>query len=277
MAKLILIEGIPGSGKTTTAKRLSDFYKSKGYQVAQYNEGDLHPADLSWQAILTDEEYKALIKSNKAIAHKIKENSVIEDGRVIIAYTALGIDHNSDLYKYLESKEIYNTDPDIHEFKLAHLNRWSSFVKHSDPETLYIFECVLLQNHLTQLMLEYQVSEELFESYFKDFIDIIKPMDAQIYYLSPISVEQAIRHVARERRPEHQDRQSTWINNVIAYIKNTPFGKATNFDTIEDFIDFTSKRQRIEKKLLKNLDIAHQVIEHEGKDWDRVLKQIIEF
>ena len=62
--RLILVEGIPGSGKSTISKKIRDFLVSKGLDVVLYNEGDLHPTDMAWNALLSKEEYDNVIKDN---------------------------------------------------------------------------------------------------------------------------------------------------------------------------------------------------------------------
>jgi thymidylate kinase len=47
MKKIYFIEGLPGSGKTTMARRLSKYLESTNEDVVIYNEGDLHPVDLA--------------------------------------------------------------------------------------------------------------------------------------------------------------------------------------------------------------------------------------
>jgi thymidylate kinase len=45
--KLILVEGFPGSGKTTTAKQIHKVMSKKGIPCMLFNEGNVdHPADL---------------------------------------------------------------------------------------------------------------------------------------------------------------------------------------------------------------------------------------
>ena len=39
--RLILVEGIPGSGKTTISKKIRDYLMNKGLDVILYNEGVL--------------------------------------------------------------------------------------------------------------------------------------------------------------------------------------------------------------------------------------------
>ncbi|MBI9012945.1 MAG: hypothetical protein JEZ08_11990 [Clostridiales bacterium] len=83
---------------------------------------------------------------------KLTDNTVLEDGLAITAYTLLDINRDSELYQYLEGHEIYSIDADLETFKQAHPTRWKKFVSRADSNTVYIFECVLLQNHITQLM-----------------------------------------------------------------------------------------------------------------------------
>ncbi|WP_291569267.1 zeta toxin family protein [Clostridium sp. UBA4548] len=47
--KLILVEGIPGAGKTTTARIIKERLISEGKNVILYEEGMSHPADMAWK------------------------------------------------------------------------------------------------------------------------------------------------------------------------------------------------------------------------------------
>ncbi len=48
--KLILIEGIPGSGKSTIAQKTGEYLSARGLKTKVYAEGQLHPVDLAWCA-----------------------------------------------------------------------------------------------------------------------------------------------------------------------------------------------------------------------------------
>lgn len=61
MARLILLEGIPGSGKTTLTSRLCALLREAGTPCAAWLEGQSgHPVELEHHACLTQEEYAAL-------------------------------------------------------------------------------------------------------------------------------------------------------------------------------------------------------------------------
>lgn len=59
--RLIMIEGIPGIGKSTCAKKIGAYLRGKGIKAKLYSEGDAHPVDMAWNAYLTLEEYKELL------------------------------------------------------------------------------------------------------------------------------------------------------------------------------------------------------------------------
>lgn len=46
MTKLILFEGIPGSGKTTTSQLVHSYLREMGLTTKVYIEGSDHPIDL---------------------------------------------------------------------------------------------------------------------------------------------------------------------------------------------------------------------------------------
>jgi len=175
----------------------------------------------------------------------------------------------------LASHEIYSIKADLDTFKTTHLKRWRKFVDNISSDTIYIFECVLLQNHITHLMLEYEVSEDEIEIYFKDFIEVIKVMNPILHYLSPIFVDGAIRHVAKVRRPGYQKRNNVWIDRVIDYTAKTPYGLHNGIVDMDGYIQFSIQRQGVEKRLINEWKIDVQVIEHDGLNWERVLEKVL--
>ncbi|MEC9484926.1 MAG: adenylyl-sulfate kinase [Candidatus Izemoplasma sp.] len=73
MGHIIFIEGNPGSGKTTYAKRLKTTLENKGYKVKQYQEGDLHPIDLAWCAIVDESTYVDILNRYPMLENDIKQ------------------------------------------------------------------------------------------------------------------------------------------------------------------------------------------------------------
>jgi nucleoside-triphosphatase THEP1 len=88
-SKHILLEGIPGSGKTTFAGKIADFYKHHGVTVNLYAESQSHPADLGWNACVPFADYNNILQRYESLRGKIERNAVFENNTAIIAYTLI--------------------------------------------------------------------------------------------------------------------------------------------------------------------------------------------
>ena len=140
--KLIMIEGIPGSGKSTFAGRIADFYISRGLKTNLYNEGGFHPTDLAWNACVPVEFLDNVLAPYKSFIDEINKNIHIEDDYAIISYTQVQTDDNS-FFKEMEMYEIYDKRVPLDVFNKLQFKRWSSFGRKSkEKDELTVFECV---------------------------------------------------------------------------------------------------------------------------------------
>ena len=94
--KLIMVEGIPGSGKTTFAKKIAARLRDLGYNATCYNESDIHPADLSWIAVLTAAQYEHLLQKWPSYADQIRAQAWQESNRVLVAYSNVEVTRKED-------------------------------------------------------------------------------------------------------------------------------------------------------------------------------------
>ena len=275
MSKLILIEGIPGSGKTTTSKFVQQILMDKGIDAKSYQEGDLHPADLSWQSLLPISEFYRLQELHPTYSDVMMKFSSIEGNIVITAYNRMGLNKKSDLYMILSQNDIYTKSVEMSTFKEEHLRRWKRFSKESDDNSIYIFECALLQNHITELMLKYEASNAEIFSYINDFFNVIESMSPIVIYLAPTSVEKAIKHVANERTIiNNPKRTSNWIDRAVREISESKYGIHNNISDVSGCIEYYNNRQMIELDILKQLKLDCHIIKHNGDDWENVRNTI---
>lgn len=84
--KLIIFEGIPGSGKTTTSQLLHKCFLENGIDSNIFIEGCEHPIDLPFYAYLSLSEYDAIILKYHEQAEWLQRNSIVEDDYVLSPY-----------------------------------------------------------------------------------------------------------------------------------------------------------------------------------------------
>jgi len=271
MTKLYLIEGIPGSGKTTIAQKIAERNRSCGRFVNLYVEGSAHPADLGWNACIPAKQYDNVLVKYSALRSQIEQNTHIESGCAIIAYTLIKTD-NKDFYKEMEAFEVYDGRASDELFFRLHYDRWRMFGEvAAQGEALTIFECAFLQNHVNELLFWRDVNESEVIAHCDRLIDSVKQLSPVLFYLSQPDVRETIDRVANERVSPDGDK---WIDRVISYCENSPFGKRHGIKGLDGVIEFFAIRKQLEMKILEQLSIPYRVIENADYGWDRVWAEI---
>ena len=274
-SRLILVEGIPGAGKTTTARKIKEKLIDEGKEAILYEEGMSHPADMAWNACLKEDEYNDFIKkcsemqegskksiSKEELISRIQRQTRIEDNNVILAYTK--IDFPEDCYWSLigdvASKEICDGRKSLDEFRDIHLRRWSKFAEQALlNDNIYIFECAFLENHIFELLGVYEKSDEEIYLYLKSLLETVKSLSPSIVYIEPSSVEDIIIQAANERKsPEGSG--PDWIDEVANWVSNMNFGKSHNLKGIEGVFYFCKERLRTDKLMIEKLNVPVTII-----------------
>lgn len=274
-SRLILVEGIPGAGKTTTARKIKEKLIDEGKEAILYEEGMSHPADMAWNACLKEDEYNDFIKkcsemwegskksiSKEELISRIQRQTRIEDNNVILAYTK--IDFPEDCYWSLigdvASKEICDGRKSLDEFRDIHLRRWSKFAEQALlNDNIYIFECAFLQNHIFELLGVYEKSDEEIYLYLKSLLETVKSLSPSIVYIEPSSVEDIIIQAANESKSPEGSRPG-WIDEVANWVSNMNFGKSHNLKGIEGVFYFCKERLRIDKLMIEKLNVPVTII-----------------
>lgn len=192
---LIIAEGLPGSGKSTTAAMIAEELAKKSVKTVCVDEGEAdHPADYA------DYDF-----------------------------------------------------PDFETERTKILEKWRSFVKNADKETVYVFNCIFLQNPMCETMMRFGMSEKDSERYIAEIAEIIKPLSPVIVYIDQPNVRAAIDAVLDERGNE-------WFNAVIGYHVSQGYGKQNGLTGYDGYIKCLEERRRREKNILSALDIESFVI-----------------
>lgn len=228
MTRLYIVEGLPCSGKSTTARFIADALKQQGKHVCFVDEGTLnHPADYEFHALV--------------------------DGQVV----PLSQYPPEELPALLPSK-LYDGLPWETEAPLM-LDKWRQFVREATPDAVYVFNCVLLQNPMCETMMRFGMAEAESAAHIRQIAEITAPMHPTVIYLHNDNVAESVRRAADER--------PGWLDAVIPYHTKGAYGKSIGARGFDGYIACLTERQKREERILRTLPLRAVTLDNPHRDW----------
>lgn len=228
MTRLYIVEGLPCSGKSSTARFIADMLTAQGKTVRYIDEGTGdHPADYEFHALV--------------------------DGRVIPLSTI----PPEELNAYLPCK-IYDGLPWETEAPLM-LDKWRQFVRGAAPGTTYVFNCVLLQNPMCETMMRFNMTEAESAAHIRAIAEIIAPLNPAVIYLHNDDITESVRRAAAER--------PNWLDAVIPYHVDGGYGQSIGAQGFDGYIACLAERQRREEQILHALPLRAITLDNPQRDW----------
>lgn len=236
MTRLYIVEGLPCSGKSSTARFVADTLTAQGKIVHFVDEGTGdHPADYEFHALV--------------------------DGQVVPLNTIPPEKLDASL-----PCKIYDGLPWAAEAPLM-LDKWRQFVKEADADTVYIFNCVLLQNPMCETMMRFNMTEAESAAHIRAIADIIVSMEPTVIYLHNDDISESVRRTAAER--------PGWLEAVIPYHVDSGYGKSICASGFDGYIACLRERQLREERILCSLPVNAITLDNPQRDWpaahDRLL------
>ena len=255
MHDLIIVEGLPCSGKSTTAKYIAD-----KFNMQYFDEGSgEHPADYEHHAFVQMSEFQKFSLDEQ---NKIIEKSEQKSGGIIVPLS----EFRGDLFEKLLQYKIYDFLPWETE-KPVMLDKWREFVNNRKPDEKYVFNCVLLQNPMCETMMRFGFSREKSAEYIGEICSIIKLMNPIVVYLKNSNIVESVKKAISERGDD-------WVHMVIDYHCNGVYGKSENLSGFEGYISALEERQRRELEILSGADIDYIVLDDPQKNWEAAYREI---
>lgn len=192
---LIIVEGLPGSGKSTTAAMIAEELKKKGKKIVCVDEGaEEHPADYA------DYDF-----------------------------------------------------PDFETERMRILEKWRSFTQKADPDTIYVFNCIFLQNPMCETMMRFGMDGAASLGYISEILEITRPLHPVIIYIDLPDVRGTIERVIHQRGND-------WLNAVIDYHVSQGYGKQNGLSGYEGYLKCLEERKIRELRILGALDMEYHII-----------------
>ena len=172
---------------------------------------------------------------------------------------------SGEMFDQLLQYKIYDCLPWETEMPLM-LEKWRQFVCSSEKDSVYVFNCVLLQNPMCETMMRFGFSQEESQRYIEKIVEIIKPMRPAVIYLKNDDIADSVRKAAQER--------PGWLDGVISYHVAGAYGKSIHAKGFDGYIECLKERQERELRILKQLPIHKLIVENPQRDWDSALETI---
>ncbi len=257
MNKLIFVEGLPSTGKSTTAKAVNEILSRMNYDTELYFEGDQgHPVDYDGVAYFNPDEFKSLKEKHsdkKEVLDDLKDEYF--EGIVLPFKKALvedGIDFGDELFGDIVQKDIYELSFERHRELI--LEKWKEFVAETRKrDKVMIFECCFIQNPMTVTMIRDGRSQEESKEYINAIAHIIKELNPILIYLKQNDLESSFKRVIEERPKE-------WYDGFIHYYTNQGYGLQNDLKGIDGTIQILKEREKRETDIVECIEINKHIV-----------------
>ncbi len=269
--RLILIEGLPGGGKTRTARIASEKLGEMGFPTRTYFEGNPeHPADYEGVAAYTTPDFARLLRENQAMEDIIWDKAESTNGYHLIFYARWKREDPESFPKELlpdfRRRDVYELS--FSQNRELVCSRWEEFSKKAAKDkTIYIFECCFIQNPVTIGQVKYNLGREEVIDYVFDLSWTVDSLNPLLIYLDQKDVSQSFKKALKERPP-------AWGKSFINYYTNQGYGKERGLKDLEGTIEVLKARQRLEREIYDRLPIHKFKINNSDFEPDRLEKAV---
>lgn len=247
MSGVIMVEGLPGSGKSTTSHGLGLWLAAQGVRAEHYAEGRVdHPVDLEQVAVLTNDDLVALLGQRPGDASALIGAAERSGDAWLVRYG-----RRSDLPRALVSRlrDLDGYDgsitPELHTRVLA--DSWQRFGREA-RDTTQIWECALIQNPVCTLVARFDQPVSVLEHHVQALVAAVSSRSPALVYLDPGDPGEILERAAAERPQE-------WLHRVVAYHTEQGYGLAHGLSGFDGYVEFMRHRRQIELDLLPRLDL----------------------
>lgn len=255
MTKLYIFEGVPGSGKTTSAKWL----KSRlGENSKLFLEGDpQHPADYESVACLTEEQLNAIGQE----CPSVRSMATRKGERYYISYGSL-YENDKELFERLKAFDVYELP--VEGYVEVALEKWKEFVEQAKSGAHeYILECCYLQNPFTFLLAKHNCSKEIIFNFLNKITNVITELDPVIVYFEQDNVAENLEKIRQERPVE-------WFDFITWYYTGQEYGIERGLSGVSGVLHFLQERKQYEKEFLSGVSVRSLIINNTNADWDNI-------
>ncbi|WP_454016019.1 PRK06761 family protein [Bacillus sp. Marseille-Q7846] len=255
--KLIIVEGLPGFGKSTTAKLINEILSQNKIEVELFLEGNLnHPADYDGVSCFNKFEFNRLLSNSGDFKEVLPKRVLKKGSNYLLPYSKMknefGDQFSEELFNAIFENDIYELPFDKNVELIA--DKWNDFAEIAlEDNKVYIFECCFIQNPLTIGMIKYGEQKEKIINYVMKVAKIIENLNPMLLYVEQDNLEFSFRKALKERTPE-------WSTGIVDYYTNQGYGKEHNHSGVEGAIKVLEARRNLELEIFDMLKMKKEKI-----------------
>ncbi len=278
MNRLIMLEGLPGTGKTTNSYRLFEQLVRNGRNVRWLHEvSQPHPTLFFSESCLTKDEYRLFTEKYPEAAGMLAGIAEVRAATVGIDYLTAARrmpgQEKAAWYQELLQYDVMNFP--LERYEPAALEKWAAFVHSAlQDDTAYIMDSAVFQYQIFTYLLNGAKYPEL-AGFVHGIMKMLRPLNPALIYLYREKTEDSIAFMAKQRGMK--DLESTWERDKgKPYYRNRQQDVTAFFGFLKDYADCAARlydesecdKLRIEitaqtwdvyeKEMLRFLGIAHQ-------------------
>ena len=158
---------------------------------------------------------------------------------------------------------------DISGFIEKIVTRWRIFVNEHDATGITIFDGVLSQLFIAELVLMNAEEETIVDSIHM-IVDVIRVLKPHVIHLYQEDIRASILKA-------YNNRNEVWQKKIDGFIERTTYGKSRNLVGLPGYVSFNQMYGRLLRRIMSDLDLACVSIETTQGEWQAYYKQISEF
>ena len=272
MNRVILLEGLPGTGKTTNSYRIFEQLVRNGRDVRWLHEvSQPHPTLFFSESCLTKAEYRLFTE-------KYPESAGMLDSIAEVRATTVGIDYqtaarripgNENTAWYRELLRYDAMDIPLDRYEPAALEKWESFADAAlRNETIYILDSSIFQYQIFTFLLNGADYRRLAE-FERGIMKLLDPLRPALIYLYREKAEDSIAFLKKRRGMK--DLESIWERDKARpYYRNKQRDVTAFFDFLKDYAEYASR-------LYDESECDKLRIEITAQAWDAYEKEMLRF
>ncbi|SCC37148.1 hypothetical protein [Bacillus wiedmannii] len=255
--KLIIVEGLPGFGKSTTAKLINEILSQNKSEVELFLEGNLnHPVDYDGVSCFNKFELDRLLYNSGDFKEVLLKRVLKKGSNYLLPYRKIKNEFSDqfsdELFHDIFKNDIYELPFDKNVELIA--DKWNDFAEIAlEDNKVYIFECCFIQNPLTIGMIKYGEQKEKIINYVMKVAKIIENLNPMLLYVEQDNLEFSFRKALKERTPE-------WSTGIVDYYTNQGYGKEHNHSGVEGAIKVLEARRNLELEIFDMLKMKKEKI-----------------